>query len=261
MRAVFTQRLLLRLAVLTVLTTCLGMLWRSNGNGLTGARTQPATVPILTQTPTVEIKTQPGTPLVISSPRILSMDAQKPEFTYELTNVYLKTIKAYAIKQDLQVGEKRQSEISIHNLDLDDSELLPNQSTTDFDTYPVLSAEPHRITLSVDYVDFSDGTHWGRDIAKSAERINGQRAGARALSKRLKEILDTSKSPAEVMKAIEADTANCASPAFRSDDWKEHFQIGCDSIIARLKRAQKKGGLYQVDSELRQLAERFKEIK
>lgn len=258
MSRVVNYRLLVRLTLLTVLTICLVIILRRNSDARLTPDIIPG-VPIQTPTPLTEVKIQPGTPLVISVPTILSVDAESPEITFKLTNVFQETIRAFVIGQNVEAGDKRVRTISIHNLDLNNSELLPNQSIMNYDTYEILSPLQHRITLSVDYVEFANGSHWGSDSNKSSETIRAQRAGARALSKRLNEILDVNNDPADVMQAIERGNANIVPPSPRSDASKEDFQNGCDAIIAHLKRLRSRGGLYEVSRELRKLSERLKE--
>lgn len=129
--------------------------------------------------------------------------------------------------------------------------MLPNQMSTSFDSYQTSSVTAERVIFSVDYVEFSDGTKWGSDSAKSAERSEGIRAASYILSHRLLAILHKG-NPSDVLDAIEKGAANIEPPTGRSDEWG--FRLACRSIVERVKRAQKKGQLVQ---ELRQFSERF----
>jgi len=204
------------------------------------------------------VKTQTDAPLLISSPRILSWDGQNGEFAFELINMSSKPIRAYAIKQEIEAGGTQLSSVLFSNLDLTNHPpLQPNQSSTVFDTCQAMSEKEQRITLSVDYVEFSDGTKWGVDSAKSADRSAGQRAAASLISKRLLKILNEGNLN-DVLNAIEAGTPSIEPPAGRSEEWKEGFRLGSNSIAAYLKDAKKRGDLKQAEQKLRQLAERFK---
>lgn len=258
MPKIYKYRLLLRLLTLGVLTLCLGLLSRNGSNAPLASTKKSPPLPIQTQAPAITAQTQTDTPLLISSPRILSWDGQDGEFAFELINVSGKPIRAYAIKQEVKAGGAQLSSLSFSNLDLTNSPpLQPTQSVTNFDTCPAVSKKEQRITLSVDYVEFSDGTKWGVDSAKSADRSAGQRAVASLISKRLLKILNDGNLN-DVMSAIEAGAANIEPPAGVSEEWKEGFRSGSNSIAARLKNAQKRGGLSQVEQKLRELAERFK---
>jgi hypothetical protein len=256
MDKLYKHSLFLRLLILGTLTLCLSLLSHKGSNIPLASTKKPPSLPIQTQPPTITVLTQNDAPLHISSPRILSWDGQRGEFAFEIVNVSGKPIRAYAIKQGVEAGTQL-SNVLFSNLDLTNHPWLqPNQSLTIFDTCQAISEKAQRIILSVDYVEFSDGTNWGMDSAKSAERSAGQRAAAYLISKRLFKILSEGNS-GDVMNAIEAGAANIEPPAGHSDEWKEGFRSGSNSIVARLKNAQKKGDLSQVEQKLRQLAERY----
>jgi hypothetical protein len=260
MAKLYKYRLLVRLLTLGVLTLCLSILSRNGSDTpfVTAKESQP--LPIQTQAPTLTVKAQTDTPLLISSPRILSWDGRGGEFAFELINVSSKPIRAYAIRQRVEAGGTQSSNVSFSSLDLTSHpSLQPNQSLTTFDTCQAIPEKEQRITLFVDYVEFSDGTKWGEDSARSADRSAGQRVAAYLISKRLLKILDEGNST-DVMKAIEAGVVNIELPADRSDEWKEGFHSGSNSVTAYLKNAKKRGDLKQVELKLRQLAERFKGV-
>lgn len=250
------QRLLWRFLALGVLMLCLGVLSRSSNNEpLTSAKVQNPS-PMQAQAPTVTAQAQPGSPLVISAPRILSWNGQNLEIALDLFNVSSKPIRAYAVKQRLERDEHSRT-VSFTSLDLTNRmALATNQSTTDFEVVQVTTAREDQIVFSVDYVEFSDGSKWGADSANLAEHSAGQRAAVHILSKRLLKILNGG-TPAGVMSALETGTASIEPPTNRSDDWKAGFRGGCNSMAAHLIRAQKSGSLDQVERELRKLAKRF----
>jgi len=259
MAEIYKHRLLLRVLTLGVLTLCLSLLSRSGSNAPLASVKEPQ-LQVQTQAPVIAVKPQVDTPLLIAAPRIISWDGQDGEFAYELINASGKPIRAYAIMQRVEAGSTQSSSISFSNLDLTSSpSLQPNQSLTDFDTCPAISEKERQISLSVDYVEFSDGTKWGKDTAKSAERSAGQRAAASLISKRLLKILNEGDS-SNVMSAIEAGAAHIEPPAGHSDEWKEGFRNGSNSVVARLKSVQKRDGSRQFEQKLRQLAERFKGV-
>jgi len=212
------------------------------------------------QAPTLKVKAQTDTPLLISSPRLLSWDGREGEFAFELVNVSGKSIRAYAIKQEEEAGGSQASGVLFSNLDLTSSPALqPNQSQTIADTCEAISDKEQSITLSVDYAEFSDGTKWGSDTGMSAERSAGQRAAAIFISKRLAKIQSESNAN-EVMKVIEATSDTLEPPVDHSEEWKAGFRSAYKLITARLKNAQKQGGANQVQQKLRQLSETFKGV-
>lgn len=257
MAELYKHRLLLRVLTLGVLTLCLSLLSRSGSNAPLASVKEPQ-LQVQTQAPVITVKTQADTPLLIAAPRILSWDGRDGEFAFELINMSGKPIRAYAIKQKVEVGGTQSSNVLFSNLDLTNHpSLQPNQSLTTFDTFPAISEKEQRITLFVDYVEFSDGTKWGIDSTKSAERSAGHRAAIHLISARLLKVLNAG-NPSDVVNAIETGAANIEPPGSHSDEWKEGFRIGTHNIIGQLKRVQQRGGLVQIPIELRRLAERFK---
>ena len=254
----FKQRLLWRFLALGVLTLCLSILSRSSVSKPLASTKVAMPSPVQTQSPSVTAQTQPGAPLVISSPRIISWDGQNLEVAIDLVNVSIKPIRAYAIKQGLEGEKTRSGQVMFTSLDLTNSSALqPNQLTTNFDVYQASSGKEDHVIFFVDYVEFSDGTRWGLDSANVADRSAGQRAAAYILSKRLLKILNAG-NPADVMTAIQRGATNIEPPSGRSTEWKEGFRLACKSIERHLKRAQMRGGLNQIDQELRQFGQRFK---
>lgn len=250
------KRLLWRFLVLGVLTLCLSILSRNSVNTPLASTGVPISLPVQTQSPSVTTQTQPGAPLVMSV-RIISWDGQNLEVGIDLVNVSSKPIRAYAIKQGLEGEETHSGQVMFTSLDLTNSSpVLPNQLTTNFDVYQASSAKEQQVIFFIDYVEFSDGTRWGLDSANFAERSAGQRAAAHILSKRLLKILNAGNA-VDVMEAIEMGAARIEPPTNRSDDWKEGFRGGCNSVASHLKRAQKSGSLSQVESELKKFAKRF----
>ncbi|HMF56608.1 MAG TPA: hypothetical protein VK619_09710 [Pyrinomonadaceae bacterium] len=253
-------RLLLKLVTLGVLTLCLSVLSRS-GINLPLANTQNAgqhVRQIPTKAATVTALSQSNAPLVVSLARPVSSAPENVDITFKVTNVSNKPIRAYAIKQEVEAGGIRASAMTFHTPELTGVALQPNETRDDFDTYWVLSStEEHHVTLSVDYVEFSDWTNWGPNSTGVAELSAGQRAAAYMLSKKLLSILNTG-GPSAVMNALETGVANIEPLAGHSDQWQTGFRSGRVFVAERLKRAQNTGGLDQVERELRQLAERFK---
>jgi hypothetical protein len=237
---------------LGALTLFLVVLSWSTNTPLAKARVAPA--PIQTPSPSVITETQPAAPLVISALRNVSWDGQYLEVAIDLVNVSNKPIRAYAIKQGIE-GQTQTGQVSFITLDATNQpRLRPNQVTTDFDSVYQADDRQQHIVFFIDYVEFSDGSKWGQDSAKSSERSAGQRAAAYVLSKRLLKILNAG-NPNDVIAALDKGEANIEPPSRRSYEWKEGFRFGCKTMAQSLKRAQSKG---QLDFELRQFAETFR---
>jgi hypothetical protein len=252
----FRHRLSLRLTALTVLIVCLVIISRKNSDAHLATKTQQRAQLAETPRPKVTIEPQMDTPLVMSAPRIVGGNEEYKEIAFDLINVSDKPIRAYAIKQEVEVAGTSPSGTALFiNLDLTNSPRLQvNQLTTTFNTFDLIPSKEAHVSLSIDYVEFSDGTSWGPDSNKSADCSAGQRAAMLALSKRLRSFLSAG-NPDEVMSAIETGAASIEPPADRSDEWKGGFRLARNSIMSHLKRTQAKGGLNQVERELRRFSE------
>jgi hypothetical protein len=126
-----------------------------------------------------------------------------------------------------------------------------NSLKTDVDTCEAGNDE--RVSLSVDYVEFSDGTKWGGDSGNSADTSAGQRAAAWAVTKLLIDSLDTGGRGA-ALKLLGAGLTYVEPPAAQSEQWKQGFRFGRNSLISRLNRAKDRGGVSALELELRQIA-------
>jgi hypothetical protein len=251
----YKLRLFLRLLALGVLTLCLAVLTRSGSNAPLASTEEPLSSSDQTPAPAIAVRSQPETPLFISSVNVVSSGPGSVEFTYSVTNASAKPVRAYAIKLEDEEGGVQVSSVTLYSLELTRSAMQPNESEVIPDGCDFRSGKVRRVVLSVDYVEFEDGTKWGADSTKSSERLAGQRAAAHAVSKRLLQIL-SSGNPADVVSAIEAGVVNVEPPPGRSEEWTEGFRVGRNSVTGQLKRAQTKGGLGQIEIELQRLAEK-----
>src|SRR6266404_1405904 len=185
MAHLYNHRLLFRLTTLVVLAVCLGVLSRTNANLTSPSKKALPNFEAQAQKPTVTVQSQSEAPLRITL--VGSSSSPEGEFGFYTLNLSSKPIRAFAIKQDIRSEVSQSSVISLHNLDITKGALAINQSELVFDTYPLTSEKIADIILSVDYVEFGDGSKWGADTGRSSERSAGQRAAARAVSKRLLE--------------------------------------------------------------------------
>jgi hypothetical protein len=203
-----------------------------------------------TRLPEILVAPQPESPLVISPLRVESPEPQVYEILYNVTNISSKPILAYTISQIKVVGRQEQKEATWVDLDLTNKMLQPNQSIPEGYAFEIPSKQlPSDITLAIDFIEFADGTTWGTDSFKVAERIAAQRYGARESVKHLLKIFNEGGAKA-VMDALESGALNFSPPAGHSPEWNQAFANGKNVIRDRLKKAMEKGGLNQVEREL-----------
>jgi hypothetical protein len=261
MSFVFAHNLSYRLFALGILTFCLILVSRTGGNFSLVSSSDTSAASGGTQEPIITVEPQADSPLAITSAASagrMGPDSQFVEFGFYLVNVSAKPVRAYAIRQDILVdGIKQGGGVSLHNRQLSNSVLRPSQSIFIGGTSNVAADKKTIISLAVDFVEFSDGTKWGVDSTRSSERAAGQRLAAYMITQRLSQILSAGKAE-DVLNAVDSGMANLEPPADLSLDLKAGFQSGRGSILDRLKRSKEKGGLKELERELRRLGETFK---
>jgi len=105
------------------------------------------------------------------------------------------------------------------------------------------------VELVVDFVEFADGTRWGDNKGKFAERLDGMRAGGKAAIKKYREIL--AKDGANGFERA-MENSNLIQPEEHSNpgDWADGFNTGVNIVKNRLKAAKTKGEQDEIKREL-----------
>jgi hypothetical protein len=204
--------------------------------------------------PIVTVQTQLDSPLRISTTEVTSTDPLTPGFNFTITNTSNRLIRAYAIRHDTSsdLGENSGSGLMFFHLSSIESLLKPSQAIQETHPASATYSQPVKtIILSIDFVEFDDGSTWGADTFKSADRLAGQRAGGHAAINKLRSILRAG-GPAAVVRAMTTEEANASPQSGGSKEWQDGFQAGFGIVRNRLQRAQNKGGLAAVAAELDQ---------
>ena len=201
--------------------------------------------------PVIRVLNQPGSPLQISSPAIISPAPLNPGYTYTLTNFSNKPIQSYAIKSDVTFGENVfTSGVSTTQLPSLDSVLPQNISIKEEGgRNKRYSAPVKEIVLSVDYVEFLDGTSWGADKFKSANYLAGRRAGGRAAINHFRERInrgDLNLLLEEINRKQLLIGNQSNSPEMRD----QAFESGIRMVQRRLKDAYRIAGVDGIRQEL-----------
>jgi len=131
----------------------------------------------------------------------------------------------------------------------------PSQSRSEtLSGLPVTSKPVERITLIVDFVEFADGSLWGRDTHQSAERLSGHRAGKRAATQYYLKLLE-SRGVSSVIQAYGLEGENILPPPGHSQKWEDGFRSGTNTVRARLQHAVKIGTSEEIKSELQRMSD------
>lgn len=222
-------KLIFKLSTLCVLSICL---WTFASGALT-------------QSSKLNIEKQPDSPLQISSFQIdLTYSELSSDVTLMLTSRSVKPIRAFTIATSVE-EEKTGAVLITTNSD---------EQMWQFNEIKSIKIRKGRdeiingVKLSIDFVEFSDGTTWGPDSFNSADDLAGERVGLRSSVQSLSEILRT-KGLSGVINNVASDVSGIPTPQGRSLSWERGFQRGARTVIERLNRAYKKGGQGQLETE------------
>lgn len=199
----------------------------------------------------IVVAQQPSSPLLVFSTYVDSSNPLQPRYEYSITNISDKPIRAFTIQESVSIG----GGAPIIRTDLTHSPavklfLKPHESRQEEGGLgSIYQSPPDKVELSVDFVEFADGTRWGDDVNKSGETLDSFRAGGKAAIKRYREILVN-----EGANGLEQALANpnLIQPESqpKSVKWTDGFNSGVSTVKSRLSRAKTKGGLDGVKHEL-----------
>src|SRR5436853_7386696 len=130
--------------------------------------------PNSTKSPLISIQPQPNAPLSLLVVKSDSATAHNPEFDLTVMNTSDKAIRAYAIRYDTVSAQSRPGGLELTNKQGPGAILRPGRSETmDIGGGVYQADDINRIIVSVDFVEFDEGSNWVPDTYKSAERLDG----------------------------------------------------------------------------------------
>lgn len=245
------RRALGKFVILWVVIICLAFLSKDVAYALISNARSVVRSALFKQTPSISAPAQAHAPIQISSITINAASSPlKPQVDYVLTNVSGKSINAYAVRHVVLHGEQRSEGVILSSSVSINSLLESGQGESGSlggGAYP----EPvQSIQLIVDFVEFEDGVTWGVDKFKSAERLRGQRAGAREEAGRLLKLINE-KHVDVTAQILAAEGSEIVAPTGHSPEWSDGFHEGVNFKRGRLKRLYLKEGSSAVVNELK----------
>lgn len=204
------------------------------------------------QAPSVTINTQNDSPLSVITSSVRMVSAFQPELDYTVTNVSGKPIQAFALVLQTKTKGSRFVQSVIRNSLSTSTVILPGGTSSDSFGGSTYVDTVTAFELSVDYVEFTDGTVWGKDEQKSSTHLVGQRAGAKAAKQLVSDNL-RGKTTEEIETLLEEDV-KVNVPSGQVRQWEQGFQSGVDAVRHKLRTAKAKGGTAAAQ---RSLAEPF----
>lgn len=198
----------------------------------------------------VVVEEQPNSPVLLLPTFIDDSNPLVPRYGYSLTNKSDKRITAYTIKRTAVLSDGG-TNVGYEVVELPAVKILiaPNQSRQDELGYVSFPQPPASITLSMDFVEFVDGTRWGTDITKTGDRLDGKRQGGQLAIRKFREIL-ANKGIDALSQALEAEGLIQPPDKTKSDAWLNGFRTGINVTRQRLTTAKQRGGREAVEKAL-----------
>lgn len=195
---------------------------------------------------------QPDSPLLIQPMFVNASNPLRPRYKYSLMNIGNKPIRAYAIQESVRLGEGESPTVYTEFVHIPAVKLYlkPNETREEVGGRgSIFQSPPIRVELSVDFIEFTDGTRWGADTSKSGEQLDGMRAGGRAAVKKYREVL-TTKGIDSLELAIGNEDLIQPDNQLRSPQWTEGFRMGVSFVRNQVSKAKVMGGEEAVKREL-----------
>ncbi len=181
---------------------------------------------------------------------------------FTLQNVSDKTIRAYTLREfsgafDTDLGgvlsSYKLSGAGIFTPNQFSNEQIGESSSTL--VTPGSARVRERFKLAVDFIEFTDGSTWGKDLSNSAQQIAGIKTG-------IKKILESLKEPNRqggikaVIKTLN-EMKELSPPDEQSATWKRGFRGGANSIKSIIKRAYEAGGNKNAEIEFQKYSDAY----
>lgn len=195
------------------------------------------------------VRSQPNSPVTIASRSINSSDPNTPRITIKVVNVSDSPVRAFTVRCDTHFGQSMLSAWSLINIQSIKMCFRPQESRTVIMDDANYSQPPQSALLSVDFVEFLDGSRWGEDTYKSGERLDGLRAGAHSEAESILSKIRTSGTEV-ALNDVRAKSSDVVAPSNVSVEYSDGFRLGVDAVRARLLQSRGKNKLDDVVNEL-----------
>lgn len=198
----------------------------------------------------VVIQPQPNAPLAITRASVDSTDPFTPSIAITLTNAGNELIRAFTLRCETHFGESRMISWSLNNIRSIENCFRPQDTRIITINDTNYSRPPESAVLSIDFVEFLDGSRWGEDTYRSGERLDGWRAGAHAEVESILNKIET-RGLNVAIKSIESNGSDTALPSGASLEYLDGFRLGVDAVRARALHSERKNNDKGLVNELR----------
>ena len=202
------------------------------------------------QAPSITI-TSPQAPLQILSTWVANATPRDFRLVLQVQNQSGKGIRAFAINSQIATSRSQNGHSQFQNLTQRSLVWQPTEIRS-IEVSDSLDDQIRSVRLTVDFVEFTDGSTWGPDSENSRDLLAGEREGARFEKQRLRKLMETKGAEALVTDA-QINDRNKSEPTAESGHsvkWQEGFRYGVNAIRRRLKSAIASGNTEKIKVEL-----------
>ncbi len=197
------------------------------------------------QAVTVEVLSQTDSPVLITFLNVENSALSYQSVNYTIQNLSDKPIRGLVILHDGATAS-----IFLNKL-FQSGQVIYSETAIERNNIK----RKNTVTLSVDYVEFMDGSSWGSDTRKLSEIIAGTWEGQKQAIGKLREIIKNNDSEA-LTKLLEQEITELIVPTpdkGKSDTWQRGFRTGYRGIISTFQRQQ--------DKQIKTISEKLDEME
>jgi len=201
------------------------------------------------QVPNITI-TSPQAPLQILSTWVANTTPQDFRLVLQVQNQSGKGIRAFAINSQVATGKRQNEHSQFENLTQQSSVWQPTQIRS-IEVSDSLEDQIRSVRLTVDFIEFTDGTTWGSDSENSRDLLKGQREGAKFERQRLRDLMKAKgfQALADDLRS-EQGTPESSAATGRSVKWQAGFRNGVSAVRRRVRDVLASGNQDQITAEL-----------
>ena len=173
----------------------------------------------------VEVTLQSDSPLSIMLINVDDSTLSSQTVNFAVQNIGSKSIRAYTILGKTKAsGKFKTGEIEQNGLSFE-SEIIKENEV---------------LFLSVDYVEFEDGSFWGEDSQGHSKLIAGERAGRLAAINRLKKLVKNNDfaTLTDLLGQKIAEISVSVPTSSQPGEWQRGYQRGYKAVISILQRSK-----------------------
>lgn len=203
------------------------------------------------ESPAIVITT-PKAPLQILSTWIENTAPANFRLVLQVQNQSGKGIRAFAVNSLIATSQRQNGNSQFQNITQRASIWQPTEIRS-IEVADSLDDQVRSVKLTVDFIEFADGTTWGSDAENSRDLLAGEREGAKLERQRLIKVMHDEGSAA-LAKEVEADETKARGDAgdatAHSRKWQDGYRQGVAAVRRRLRPAIASGKPDKIKTEL-----------